>query len=197
MSQTVAGEVTSLVPIKKGAQKLLDVGGAHGLYGAMICRQHPPLRSEVIDLSEAVEHSLQLAREMKVDDVVTHRAGDVLQEELGGGYDAVFLGNIIHHFTQTQTRGLLRGVQSALTPGGTVAIWDFVRPDPEADHELGGDALALFFRIASTSQCYRSADYMDWLESAGFENVAAQVAPFAPSNVLVTGAVPSESETAI
>lgn len=196
MSQTVAREVASLVPIKEGAKKLLDIGGAHGLFGAMICRQHPLLHSEVIDLPEAVEQSRQLAREEKIDDVVTHRAGDVLHEDLGEGYDAAFIGNFIHHFTQTQNRDLLRRVKSALTPGGTVAIWDFIRPDPDADHELCGDAMALFFRIASTSQCYRSADYMDWLESNGFENVAAQAAPFAPSNVLVTGTVPGESETA-
>ena len=190
LAQTVADQVAALVPIRSGARKLLDIGGAHGLYGAMICRRHPALRSEVLDLPEAVEHARELAREVGIDDVVTHKAGDALHEDLGEGYDAVFIGYVVHHFTDAQSRDLFRRIGQTLVAGGTVAIWDYKRPESDAEPELGGDALSLFFRITSTAQCYRSSDYIEWLKSAGFENVAAQVAPFAPSSVLVTGTRP-------
>jgi predicted O-methyltransferase YrrM len=187
IAQMMAPAVASLVPIKAGAQKMLDIGGSHGLYGAMICRQQPPMRSEVLDLPEAVEHARKLAQEIGIDDVVTHRGGNALVDDLGGDYDLVFVADTAHHFTLDQNRDLFRRAESALTPSGTVAIWDYERPNPEAEPELAGDALALFFRITSTAQCYTSADYADWLESAGFVDVKPHPAPFAASHTLVTG----------
>src|SRR4029453_1469852 len=49
-----AGALARLVPVPAGAQQLLDLGGSHGLLGAAICRAHPPMRSTVIDLPQAV-----------------------------------------------------------------------------------------------------------------------------------------------
>ncbi len=187
MARTMAAAVASIVPIKKDAQKMLDIGGAHGLYGAMICRQYPPMRSEVLDLPEAVEHARKLAREVGIHDVVSHRPGNALQDDLGRNYDAVFVGDTVHHFTRDQNHDLFRRVAGALAPNGTAAIWDFERPGAGAEPELAGDALALFFRITSTAQCYTSLDYAGWLESAGFVDVKAHPAPFAPGHILVTG----------
>jgi hypothetical protein len=83
MARTMARDVASLVPIKQQAQRMLDIGGSHGLYGAMMCRLHPPMRSEVFDLPEAVEHARALAREEGIDDVVSHRSGNALRDDLG------------------------------------------------------------------------------------------------------------------
>jgi predicted O-methyltransferase YrrM len=189
-ARPAAPMVASLVPIKDGAKKMLDIGGSHGLYGAMICRKHPPMRSEVIELPEAVEHARKLARTEGIDDVVSHRAGDVLKDDLGRDYNAVFLGSITHHFTPDQNLKLLQKIKRALKPGGTVAIWDFKRPDPSAEPDLVGDGLALFFRITSAAQCYTPADYIGWIQSAGFAEVKVHPTPFSPANILVTGLAP-------
>jgi len=182
--------VASLVPIKDSAKKMLDIGGSHGLYGATICRKHAPMRSEVLELHEAVERARKLARAEGIDDVVTHRGGDVLKDELGKGYDAVFLGNINHHFTPAQNLKLFQRIKNALTKSGTVAIWEFKRPDPFAEPDLIGDGLALFFRITSAAQCYTSEDYIGWIKSAGFIEVKVHPTPFAPSQILVSGRTP-------
>jgi predicted O-methyltransferase YrrM len=179
--------VASLVPIKQGAQKMLDIGGSHGLYGAMICRQYPPMRSEVLESPQAVEEARKLAREERIDDVVSHRAGDAQKDDLGSGYDAVFLGNINHHFTPDENLNLLHRIRKVLTMGGTVAIWEFKRPEPAAEPDLVGDGLALFFRISSGAQCYTPADYTGWLEKTGFTNITIHPTPLAPAQILVTG----------
>lgn len=186
-ARTLAPGVAALVPIREGARKLLDIGGAHGLYGALICRLHPPMRSEVLDLPEAVEHGRKLAREGGISDIVVHRSGNALKGDLGTDYDAVFVAATTHHFTRDQNLDLFRRAKAALTRGGTLAIWDFERPDPEAEPELAGDALALFFRLTSTAQCYRAADYTGWLSAAGFTDIQVHPTPFAPSWVLVSG----------
>jgi hypothetical protein len=45
------------VPVRKGATRLLDVAGSHGLMGAAIARKHPPMRSTVVDLPAAIQHA--------------------------------------------------------------------------------------------------------------------------------------------
>ena len=70
--------VAARVPVRKGATSLLDLAGSHGFIGAAICRRHPPMRSTVIDLAQAVAHARPLAHDAGIDDVVTHREGDLL-----------------------------------------------------------------------------------------------------------------------
>ncbi len=48
-----AAEVARRVPVPKGAQRMLDIGGSHGYYSVVICRRHPGLRSVVLDLPQA------------------------------------------------------------------------------------------------------------------------------------------------
>jgi len=65
------------------------------------------------------EPARELARQEGIDDVVAHRVGDVLTEDLGHRiFDAAFLGNIIHHFTEDQNRDLFQRIKMALKTDG-------------------------------------------------------------------------------
>jgi SAM-dependent methyltransferase len=177
------------VPVPPQAQRLLDIGGSHGLYGAMICREHPPLRSVVLDLADAVPHARKLAQKEGIDDVVTHRAGNVLTEDLGEqSCDVVFLGNIVHHFTSAENQDLLQRIKAALRPGGSVAIWDFKLPDTGAKADLVSEGLALLFRIGSQTRAYTIDEYRGWLAAEKFQDLRIHATP-APAQVLLTGRV--------
>jgi hypothetical protein len=183
--------VAPLVPVKPGAATLLDIAGAHGMYGALICREHPPMLSTVLDLPDAVQPCRRLAHEEGIDDVVTHRSGDALTDDLGEGHDVVFLGNILHLFKPAQIEPLLGRVKSALSPAGTIAIWDMRRPERDDPPDIVGDAYSLFFRVTSAARCYTTSEYLDWLEAAGFSEVQIQPLPVAPFQLLATGRAPS------
>jgi len=62
-ARPAAAWVAERIPIPQGAERMLDIGGSHGLYSATICRQHPPLRSEILELPEAVEYASQIVRQ--------------------------------------------------------------------------------------------------------------------------------------
>jgi hypothetical protein len=191
MARQLGPLVAPLVPVKPGARTLLDIAGAHGLFGALICREHPPMRSLVLDLPEAVEPCRRLAHEEGIDDVVTHRGGDTLTDDLGEGHDVVFLGNILHLFKPAQIEPLLARVKSALSPAGTIAIWDMRRPERDDPPDIVGDAYSLFFRVTCAARCYTTSEYLDWLEAAGFGEVQIQPMPVAPFQLLATGRAPS------
>ena len=182
------------VPVPHGSQKLLDLGGSHGLLGAAICRKHPPMRSTVIDLPAAISHARDLARTEKIDDIVEHRAGDLLNGSLEGGNDVVLLSNVLHHFQPEQLRQILTNAHAALRRDGTIAIWDMETP-PKDSRASVTDGAALFFRLTSSASLYRGDDYANWLRIAGFRNIRLKRPMLLPGRVLVIGvasATPSE-----
>lgn len=189
-ARRMAPFVAAMVPVKSGAARLLDIGGSHGLYGALIARAHPPLRSEVLDLAPAVEQARPIAAAEGLEDVVSHRAGDALTDDLGDGWDVVLLANVLHHFTPAQIAGLLDRVRAATSSNGTVAIWELLQPAPDEPPELLGDAFALFFRLSSTARCYSRAEFTAWLSEAGFVDVGVHPFPLGRSFAVITGRTP-------
>jgi len=186
-ARPIAATVAQQVPVSRNADMLLDIGGSHGLYGALICRLHPPMKSVVLELAESVEGARTLAKEEGIDDVVTHRIGDVMTTDLGrDAYDVVFMGNLVHHFDEAQNRELLRRIKDALVPGGTAAIWDFRRPEASLGPDIVGDGFALLFRLSSSSRLYREDEMATWMRDAGFIDVTAHPGP-SPSHLLITG----------
>ena len=190
LARRFAPIVAGMVPVKPGATRLLDIGGSHGLYGALIARSHPPLRSEVLDLPPAVEQARKLAAAEGLDDVVTHRAGNALTDDLGQDWDVVFLGNILHHFTPAQIAELAARVRASASPGATVAICEVVQPAADEPAELMGDAFALFFRLSSTARCYTATEYAGWLADAGFVDVEVHPFPLSRALAVITGRTP-------
>lgn len=178
------------VPVRRGATRLLDIAGSHGLFGAALCRRHPPMTSTVIELPQALEAARALAVADRITDVVAHRAGDVttldFAREPEGPFDVALLGNILHHFEPTQNRDILKRAHTALNPEGTAAIWELETPDPARPADAG-DGAALFFRLTSTAASYRGADYAAWLTEAGFRRVRLVRPPLSPGSVLALG----------
>lgn len=190
MARLDAPIVAARVPVRQRAAALLDLGGSHGVIGAAICRRHPPMRSTVIDLPQAIEHARQFANAEGLSDIVEHRGGDITASDLGPMVDVVLLSNILHHFPPAQIGALLERVRAVTKPGGTVAIWEIEAPEPNAPVSAS-DVVALFFRITSTARAYHGREYAGWLGTAGFSSTKV-TRPFRrPGNVLITARAPS------
>lgn len=183
-----ADYVAENVPVADDAQFLIDLGGSHGLLGAAICRRHPPMRSVVFDLEAALAVAQELAQREKIEDVVSHRALNILTEDLGSGHDVALLANILHHFSPEQCLALLNKVRQALKKNGTVAIWEF--ESPRRDSKItGGDAVALLFRLTSSARAYHADEYSAWLKEAGFQKIVVYRPLLLPGYILVTAQV--------
>ncbi len=50
LARRSADEVATKAGLHPQSERLLDLGGSHGLYGAAFCRRHPRLRATVLDL---------------------------------------------------------------------------------------------------------------------------------------------------
>lgn len=149
---------------------MLDIGGSHGHYSAMICRRHPRLRSTILDLPNAVSHAAPLLEAEGMGDRVTHRVGDALTADLGERiYDLVFTANLVHHFDDHTNRLLQQRVARALRPGGYSVIFEIIRsPTPKAAGQIGG-LTDFFFAVTSEAGTWSFSEMAAWQTAAGLK----------------------------
>lgn len=191
-----AAVVAGKVPVRPGARSLLDVAGSHGLFGAAICRRNPPLRSTVLELSEAVGHARELAAAEGISDVVEHQAGSLLVDDWGAGHDVVLLSNILHHFPAEQNRCILKRAAKALRASGVVAIWEMERPS-RGSKAGAGDGAALYFALTSGGGAYHANEYAQWMTEAGLKAVRVVRPRRTPGKVLVLARAAVAIETRV
>lgn len=163
--------IVPYIPVRSGATSLLDLGGSHGLLGALICRAHPPMRSEVVELPEAVEISRAMAREAGIDAIVEHRAGNILDDTFGSDRDVVLCSNVLHHLGASDARDVILRAAKCLRAGGTLAIVELEPSRSDVPPDSVRDATALFFRAASAGECHEIESYSEWLHEAGLGGI--------------------------
>jgi SAM-dependent methyltransferase len=177
-------------------RRVLDIGGAHGLFGALIAREHPPAGSDVLDLPEAIAASQPLAEAEGLLDVVDFVAGNAISEEIAGQYEVVFIGNLLHHLTTIQTRDLLRKVRGTLAPGGTLAIFGMLEPTDAEEVNCLAECFTLFFLLTSSARLPVRATLEQALADAGFEVELVHQFPLGMALLTATAGTPAgESAT--
>jgi hypothetical protein len=112
--------------------------------------------------------------------------GDLLQVNFGTDYTVATLGHILHSEGTERSRALLAKTFHALTPGGTIAIAEFlVNPDRT------GPLNALFFAVnmlvnTDCGDTYSFEEIQGWLSEAGFINSHTLEAPGPSPLILAT-----------
>lgn len=177
--------VVDHLPVPRGARTCLDIAGAHGWVGAELCRKHRGLRSTVLDRPEALVTARELAEKHGYAHLVTHREGDLRKDEFGADIDVALLCNILHHFSASENVATLERLRRAMKRGGSAGIFEIETPEDDAPADAAGDAFALYFRITSTSTCFRGSDYVKWLSEAGFRDARVVRSVRMPSRMLV------------
>jgi 2-polyprenyl-3-methyl-5-hydroxy-6-metoxy-1,4-benzoquinol methylase len=170
LARVSADEVARRTPVPRGARSLLDIGGAHGLYAAALCRRHAGLRAVVLDLPAAVERAAPLLAEHGLGDRLEHWAADALDADLGSErFDVVFTSQFAHHFDEAENRLLAVRVAQALRFGGVYVVQDFIRPETPADiRRMGAGALLdLYFGATSAAGTWSAEEIAGWQEAAG------------------------------
>jgi SAM-dependent methyltransferase len=165
-----AREVVLRTPVPRGARSMLDVGGSHGFFSVALCRRHPALYAEVLDLPAAVAQAAPILAREGLGDRVTHRAGDALKDDLGTvAFDLVFVSNLVHHFGPGQGRELVRRAARALRSGGILVIQElFALSSGRRAGQIA--ALAdLYFALTSESGTLSVDELAAWQKEAGLK----------------------------
>ncbi len=169
-----------------GARLLLDLGGGPGTAALTFARANPDLHCVVFDLPGPVGIAREQIAASGLDDRVTVREGDFFADDLGEGYDVIYVSNIIHSLGNDETRALLRKCRRALLTGGRVMIKDFYLEDSRSEPAWG--ALFSVNMLVSTEagKSYPRAEIMALLAETGFGDF--EIVDVARNSQVISGA---------
>jgi (2Fe-2S) ferredoxin/predicted O-methyltransferase YrrM len=154
-----------------GVRLMLDIGGGSGAYSIAFAKANPELMADILDLPSVTPIAQSHIEEGGVTGRVRVKSGDLRRDNLGKGYDLVFVSAICHMLDEQGNRDLLKRCRSALRTGGRVVIQDFI-----LNEEKTGPRSAALFALnmlvgTQGGSTYSEQEYADWLGEAGFHEV--------------------------
>ena len=163
----VSAAATSKVLDLDGVDRLLDIGGGPAIYAIEFARRNPDLEVVVFDSEATLTVAESNIRAAELEDRVTCRSGNALEDELGGTYDLIFISNVVHIYSATTNRRLLGRCATALEPGGRLVIKDFLLDDDRLGPP-GGAVFAVNMLVSTEGgDCYTVSEVNDWLSEHG------------------------------
>jgi cyclopropane fatty-acyl-phospholipid synthase-like methyltransferase/biotin operon repressor len=187
MNAKMAGKsVVKHLTVPQGATRLLDVGGGHGTYTALMCQKYPQLHGTILDSYAGLETGRKTAAEHNLQSRMTFQKGDMFEAEWGDGFDMILLFNVLHQFDLETGVSLLKKAHRALKAGGKVVILD------QITGKIPGSAtnalirlVALQYYLFADGRVYSRDDLAKMADDAGFTAVQFHNLTQLPGNSLM------------
>jgi SAM-dependent methyltransferase len=155
----------------ESVHRMLDVGGGSGAYSVAFAQAAPDLCAVVFDLLRVTAIAQRHIDAAGLRDRVMTRAGDFRTDDLGAGFDLVFVSAICHMLDENENRTLLRKCYEALVPAGRLVIQDFIlEPDKTAPKTAALFSLNMLVGTRAGAS-YSVDEYTAWMRESGFEDV--------------------------
>ena len=146
---------------------LLDLGGGPATYAITFARANPELSATVFDLPGPIGIARENIAKNGLEARLNTRTGNFLQDDIGSGYDYIWVSHILHSHDEAQCRLIIKKAVAALVSGGRLAIQDFfLNPDgytPPGAAMFGVHMLA----VTPRGRAYTYGEVAKWLQEAG------------------------------
>jgi hypothetical protein len=165
LSAAVADEVIRIYDFA-GFQKVMDIGGAHGILLGAILKANPKMRGILFDLprvTATARESLETQGIAQRCEVVT---GDFF-ESVPPGADIHVLKQVIHDWSDEECTTILKNCHEALKPKGKLLLVEMVIP-PDNSPSMA-QAMDLNMLVLLTGRERTESEYRDLLAAGGFE----------------------------
>jgi ubiquinone/menaquinone biosynthesis C-methylase UbiE len=150
-----------------GVRHLLDLGGGPATYAITFVRAHPELSATVFDLPGPIGIAREKIANNGLEARINTLTGNFLQDDIGSGYDYIWVSQILHSHDEAQCRLIIKKAVAALVSGGRLAVQDFyLNPDgytPPGAAMFGVHMLA----VTPRGRAYTYGEVAQWLQEAG------------------------------
>ncbi len=165
-SYVLAGPTVEAMRLGSSAARFLDLAGGPGSYAIALAKRYPQLHGVIIDQTTAVAR--RLIREHGLNGRLKVKAGDIFNDDLGGGYDTVLCSNVIHVFNEDENRKLLRRAAQALRTGGKLFIVEFFLEASRTAPARSAVFSVMMYLYTATGRCYSWTEVEGWLRPLGY-----------------------------
>ncbi len=168
MTSLSAGAVAAVVKAYdfSGINKLVDVGGGHGLLLASVLSRYPNMRGVLYDEPTVIRGAEEVLAAHGVADRCEAVGGDFFRSVPAGG-DAYILKHIIHDWSDEECLTILGHCHTGMIAGGKVLIVEMVIPERKVP--AVSKFLDLQMLLFLTGRERTEAEYRTLLDRAGFE----------------------------
>ena len=147
---------------------VLDAGGGPASYSIAFLKAHPHMRATLFDRPEVIHIAREEVAKAELEERFAYRSGDLIDNDIGRGYDLVLVSNIIHSMGVEDCRTLVNKCFAAMKSGGLFILKDFLM-----DPDRSGPAFGFLFAInmlvnTREGDTYSVADVEEWTHEAGF-----------------------------
>lgn len=156
---------------------VLDLAAGSGVWGIALAAKSPKVRVTAVDWPGVLAATRKMVSRFGQADRFQFVAGDLKEADFGHDHDIATLGHILHSEGEQRSRELLRKTFGALSPGGTIAIAEFLVND-----DRNGPPQGLIFAVnmlvnTDSGDTFSYREIRGWLEESGFENVRTLDSP--------------------
>jgi ubiquinone/menaquinone biosynthesis C-methylase UbiE len=176
LSAAVADEVIRIYDFAK-FQKVVDVGGAHGILLAAILNANPKMRGVLYDLQHVTATAGESLKTRGVAERCEVVTGSFF-ESVPPGADIHVLKQIIHDWSDEECTTILGNCHRALKPNGKVLLVEMVIP-PDNSPSMA-QTMDLNMLVLLPGRERTESEYRDLLAAGGFkiERVVPTQSPF-------------------
>lgn len=164
-----------------GVKTYADIGGARGNLAGRVAREYPHLAVHVFDLPPMEKPFRAHAERLGVADRATFHAGDFFADPLPEA-DVLTIGHVLHNWSPSERRVLVKKAFQAVRPGGALIIYDRMLADVPSDPENLVISLDMLLTTEGGSE-YPAEECREWIEEAGF--VFESVKPLGEHDTLI------------
>lgn len=166
----VAEKLAPIVARPGEPQKVLDIAAGHGLFGISVAKANPAAQVYGTDWAAVLAVAVENAAALGVADRYHTIPGSAFDVDFGSGYDLVLVPNFLHHFDAPTNTALLKRIRSAMTPGGTIAIVEFVPNDDRVSPPIAAAFSLQMLGATDDGDAYTFRELDTMLAQAGFSD---------------------------
>src|SRR5512134_1567459 len=165
--------VARAFPLRPG-ERVLDLGGGAATYAVAWADACPGTEIAVFDTPGTLRVTRKILREKGAEGRVRLVEGDFLKDPLGGPYDFIWISQILHAFGMNDCIRLLRRARATLSPGGRVAVQEFLLDDGKVCPP--GPVFFSVHMVAVTEggRAYTAREIAGMMRKAGYRKIAAE-----------------------
>ena len=157
------------IPEFVNAKKILDLGGAHGMYSMAFAQKNPMSAVTLFDQPHVIEFAKKFIDRSEMKDQIELVAGDFSSDDIGNGYDMVFVSHVFYQ--KKGIESVLDKIYDSLNKNGAVILNHWVVNENRASPRISV-LFDLYTSIMNRGyHCYTVNEYTNLLEEAGFSKV--------------------------
>lgn len=165
-------------------KRVLDVGGGSGAFSMAFIRAKKEIDVTVFDLPNVIPITKKYVYRSKFSSKIDYVAGDYLKDNLGKGYDLVFLSAIIHSNSGKENRLLLKKCARALNAHGQLIVLDFIMDENRLEPKHGAFFSLNMLVGTPSGDTYTESEVRSWMKGAGLTKISRIDTLFGTSMVI-------------